>query len=338
VHHGKERDYQLNVLENAPSLGSNHVIQVVAQTDKTHEYDTESESDKTSAFSTLQNALSGLFDKIDKMNSKVKSGEDNKLVTLDIEYPKLELEGKLALEEQPKSGEVGMAGHLGIKMDPLIGFKGNVDLIEWIIIGCAGPLSKAITNARKLAAGEENKDQKFKASISLDLKPEGKISTDFKWDKSIDNSWLSTEGEKAGEAKAEISFKLEGSAKAEGDLYWVKVEAGVDVGMEAAEGGGGVGITATLASTTAEDKPALAGQLHFSGMKITYSCFVKASVKKAKSVAKSVAKSFFDLEQSEDEEEESEESEFRKEGDLPIFDEITWPSDPAPTPVNQGHI
>jgi len=314
-------------------LGSKHVIQVVTQADKPHEYDTESESNKTSAFSTLQNALSGLFDKIDEMNSKVKSGEDTKLVTLDIEYPKLELEGKLALEEQPKSGEVGMAGHLGIKMDPLIGFTGNVDLIEWIIIGCAGPLADAIKKARKLAAGEENDDQKVKASISLDLKPTGKISADFKWEKSIDNSWLSKEGEKSGEAKAEIAFELVGEAKAEGDFYWVKIEAGVTIGVKAMKGNGGVGITATLTSTTAVDKPALAGQLHFSGMKATYSCFVKSSVKKAKSgdtdggFGGVIKKKLKVLNQ-----------EVEKEDELPIFDDFKWPSDPTPTVITQGHI
>jgi hypothetical protein len=61
-------NFQLNVIENAPNLGIKHVIQVVAQTDKPYKYDTKSESNKTSAFSTLQNALSGLFDKIDEMN------------------------------------------------------------------------------------------------------------------------------------------------------------------------------------------------------------------------------------------------------------------------------
>ncbi|MBL4797036.1 MAG: hypothetical protein JKY50_06460 [Oleispira sp.] len=296
-------------------------------------YDTKSESNKTSAFSTLQNALSGIFDKIDEMNSKVKSGEDTKLVTLDLEYPKLELNGKLDLEEHPQNGEVGMVGHLGIKMDPLIGFTGNVDIIEWIIIGCAGPLADAIKKARKLAAGEGNDDQKIKASISLDLKPTGKISSDFKWEKSIDNSWLSKEGEKSGEAKAEIAFELVGEAKAEGDFYWVKIEAGVTIGVKAMNGDGGVGITATLTSTTAGDKPALAGQLHFSGMKATYSCFVKSSVKKAESGDSDggfggvIKKKLKVLNQ-----------EVKKEDELPIFDEFKWPSDPTPTAITQGHI
>ena len=100
--------------------------------------------------------------------------------------------------------------------------------------------------------------------------------------------------------------------------------------MEGAEGGG-VGISATLTSTTAEDKPALAGQLQFSGMKITYSCYVKVSVKKATS---DDADGGFGGTNKDDENEE----EVKKEGELPIFDVIKWPSDPKPTPLNKGHI
>jgi hypothetical protein len=111
-----------------------------------------------------------------------------------------------------------MEGDLAISMAPLIGFEGEVDLIEWIIIACVGPLANAIIEARDLAAGEDNDDKKFKASIYLNLKPTGKISSDFKWVKGIDDSLLSTEGEKSGEAKAEIAFELEGGAKAEGDI------------------------------------------------------------------------------------------------------------------------
>ena len=299
--------------------------------DKPYKFDTKSESNKTSAFSGLQNALSGLFDKIDKMNESVKSGGDTKVVSLGIDYPVLELDGKLDLQEQKKSGEVAMGGHLGITMAPLIGFKGEVDLIEWIIIAGSGPLAKAIIKARELAAGEGNDDQKFKASIYLKLKPTGSISSKFNWDKGIDDSWLSKEGDKSGEAKAEIAFELEGGAKAEGDIYWVKVEAGAEIGVKGAEGGG-VGITATLTATTAEDKPALAGQLQFSGMKITYSCYVKASVKTADSDAES------DFGGVIKEKVNALTKEVKKEGELPVFDVITWPEDPTPTPVNKGHI
>jgi hypothetical protein len=299
--------------------------------DKSYKYDTESESNKTSAFSTLQDALSGLFDKIDKMNASVKNGHDTKLVKLTVLYPKLTLDGKLELQELQESGEVGMAGDLAISMAPLIGFKGEVDLIEWIIMSCSGPLATAIIKARDLAAGEGNDDQKFKASIYLNLKPTGKISSDFKWAKGIDDSWLSIEGEKSGEAKAEIAFELEGGAKAEGDIYWVKVEAGADIGVTGSDGGG-VGITATLTAAIAEDKPALAGQLQFSGMKITYSCFVKVSVKKADTDAESgfggaIKEKVNDLTK-----------EVKKEGELPVFEVVTWPAEAKPTPINQGHI
>jgi hypothetical protein len=228
-----------------------------------------------------------------------------------------------------------MEGDLAISMAPLIGFEGEVDLIEWIIIACVGPLANAIIEARDLAAGEDNDDKKFKASIYLNLKPTGKISSDFKWVKGIDDSWLSTEGEKSGEAKAEIAFELEGGAKAEGDIYWVKVEAGAEIGVKGAEGGG-VGITATLTATTAEDKPALAGQLQFSGMKITYSCFVKVSVEIAKSeddgsFGGTVKKKIIEVVK-------KAEKTVEKKGDLPVFDVIKWPADPKPFSINQGHI
>ncbi len=189
-----------------------------------------------------------------------------------------------------------------------------------------------------LASGEENEDQNFKASIPLDLKPRGRISTDFKWDKSIDNSCLSTEGEKTGEAEAKISFKLVGDAKAKGDVYWVTVEAGASMGIEAEkeEDVGGVGLTATLTTTTAEDKSALAGQLVFSGMNITYSCFVKVSVNVAKSAddggfGAPIFKKVKELAK-------KAEKTVKKEGDLPVFDKIKWPADPKPTPIDQGHI
>jgi len=113
------------------------------------------------------------------------------------------------------------------------------------------------------------------------------------------------------------------------------------MGIEAAkeegeEDVGGVGLTATLTTTTAEDKPALAGQLVFSGMNITYSCFVKASVNVAKSAddggfGAPIFKKVKELAK-------KAEKTVKKEGDLPVFDKIKWPADPKPTPIDQGHI
>ncbi|MFQ3170722.1 MAG: hypothetical protein ACI9DG_000746 [Oleispira sp.] len=229
------------------------------------------------------------------------------LIIVEVEPPKISLGGGLKLAESSATGEVGMAGNVTLDLSPLIGLKVETDLLDWLIITFSGGLGAFLLKVKGLAARSKAKiaeiessgvltsavkkdmtkelsDNKGKAIFDAELYvkfiAKGEISAKCEWKKDVDNSWLSVEGDKTASASAKITFKLEAVAKAKAEAFCVKISIGAELHVAGAKSSvEGIGIETTLFATTTENKPALGGNIRFTGMAIYFTSWAEAGIK-----------------------------------------------------------
>ena len=243
-------------------------------------------------------------------NFKEDSGSDD-LINVTVTPPKIALGGALKLAESSSTGEVGMAGEVALELAPLIGMKVDTDLLDWLIMTFSGGLgtfllkvkglasrSKAkmaeiensgvLNSAAKKEMTKQLKDKEGKAIFDAELYvkfiAEGSIAAKCEWKKEVDNSWLSLEGDKTASASAKITFKLEAVAKAKAEAFCVKISIGAELHVAGAKSSAeGIGIETTLFATTEDNKPALGGNIRFTGMAIYYTSWAEAGIKTVES-------------------------------------------------------
>jgi hypothetical protein len=261
-----------------------------------------------------------------------------------------------------------MAGNVTLDLSPLIGLKVETDLLDWLIMtfsgGLGGGLGGFLLKIKGLAArskakiagiensGVLNSDAKkemteqlrdkegkaiFDAELYVKFTAEGSIAAKCEWKKDVDNSWLSLEGDKTASASAKITFKLEAVAKAKAEAFCVKISIGAELHVAGAKSSAeGIGIETTLFATTEDNKPALGGNIRFTGMAIYFTSWAEAGIKTAESDDDSFKEVTIRSDESgEDEDEES--SEDSSSGDISekkqydksqlIFKESTWPEE-----------
>ena len=241
---------------------------------------------------------------------KKEAGTDD-LVIVEIVPPKVSLGGGIELAESSKTGMVGMAGSVALDLSPLIGLKVETDLLDWLIMTFSGGLGAFLLEIKGLAARskakkaeidgsgvlnsaakkdmtKELKDKEGKAIFDAELyvkfTAEGSISAKCEWKKDVDDSWLSVEGDKTASANAKITFKLAAVAKAKAEAFCVKISIGAELHLAGAKSSAeGIGIETTLFATTAENKPALGGNIRFTGMAIYFTSWAEAGLKTVES-------------------------------------------------------
>lgn len=285
---------------------------------------------------------------------KANSGSKD-LVNVEVKPPKIALGGGIKLAESSKTGDVGMEGSVTLDLDPLIGMTVDTDLLDWLIMTFSGGLGAFLLKVKGLAArskakqaeiansgvlssaakkdmAKELKDKEGKAIFDAELYVkfivDGSISAKCEWKKDIDNSWLSVEGDKTASASAKITFKLEAVAKAKAEAFCVKISIGAELHVAGAKSSAeGIGVETTLFATTAENKPALGGNIRFTGMAIYFTSWAEAGIKTAKSDSK-----IDEVLDRDDEEEEvvtdaamSEKKQYDQ--SQVIFKEHTWPEE-----------
>ena len=124
----------------------------------------------------------------------------------------------------------------------------------------------------------------FDAELYVKLIAEGSIAAKCEWKKEVDDSWLSVEGDKTASASAKITFKLEAVAKAKAEAFCVKISIGAELHVAGAKSSAeGIGIETTLLATTEDNKPALGGNIRFTGMAIYFTSWAEAGIKTAES-------------------------------------------------------
>ena len=253
-----------------------------------------------------------------------------------------------------------MAGEVALELAPLIGMKVDTDLLDWLIMTFSGGLgafllkvkglaarSKAkiaeiessgvLTSAAKKDMTKELTDKKgkviFDAELYVKFIAEGSISAKCEWKKDVDNSWLSVEGDKTASASAKITFKLEAVAKAKAEAFCVKISIGAEMHVAGSKSSAeGIGIETTLFATTAEDKPALGGNIRFTGMAIYFTSWAEAGIKTAENAGDefketSTRSDESDEESSEDDSSSSTSGKKQYDHSEIIFKEHTWPEE-----------
>jgi hypothetical protein len=148
--------------------------------------------------------------------------------------------------------------------------------------------SGVLNSDAKKEMTEQLKDKEGKAIFDAELYvkfiAEGSISAKCEWKKEVDNSWLSLEGDKTASASAKITFKLEAVAKAKAEAFCVKISIGAEMHVAGAKSSAeGIGIETTLFATTEDNKPALGGNIRFTGMAIYFTSWAEAGIKTAES-------------------------------------------------------
>ena len=148
--------------------------------------------------------------------------------------------------------------------------------------------SGVLNSAAKNEMTKQLKDKEGKAIFDAELYvkfiAEGSIAAKCEWKKEVDNSWLSLEGDKTASASAKITFKLEAVAKAKAEAFCVKISIGAELHVAGAKSSAeGIGIETTLFATTEDNKPALGGNIRFTGMAIYYTSWAEAGIKTAES-------------------------------------------------------
>ena len=198
-------------------------------------------------------------------------------------------------------------------MAPLIGMKVDTDLLDWLIMSIGGGFGKYLKVVKGLAArtksivagiehggvlspegkkeaikeaeaeGKE-KEKVFAHELYVKFTADGEITAKCKWEKKVDDSWLSLEGDKTASASAKITFKLAAVAKAKAEAFCVKISIGAELHLAGAKSSAeGIGIETTLFATTAENKPALGGNIRFTGMAIYFTSWAEAGLKTVES-------------------------------------------------------
>ncbi len=305
--------------------------------------------------------------KAGKTHSDFKEGTgSDDLINVKVKPPKIALGGGLKLAESSKTGSVGMEGSVTLDLAPLIGMTVDTDLLDWLIMTFSGGLGAFLLKIKGLAArskakqaeitnsgvltstakkdmAKELKDKEGKAIFDAELYVkfivDGEISAKCEWKKDVDNSWLSVEGDKTASASAKITFKLEAIAKAKAEAFCIKISIGAELHVAGAKSSAeGIGIETTLYATTAENKPALGGNIRFTGMAIYFTSWAEAGVKTVESVddkevvrkrknKKPVKKTDIDLNE-------------KKTYDHKqiIFEESTWPDTKKPQPLSKAKL
>lgn len=292
---------------------------------------------------------------------KQESGSSN-LVNVAIKPPKIALGGGVKLAESSKTGKVGMEGSVSLDLAPLIGMTVDTDLLDWLIMTFSGGLGAFLLKVKGLAARskakqaeiansgvlstsakeEMNKQLKdkegkaiFDAELYVKFIVDGSIEAKCEWKKDVDNSWFSVEGDKTASASAKITFKLEAVAKAKAEAFCVKISVGAEMHVAGAKSSAeGIGIETTLFATTAENKPALGGNIRFTGMAIYFTSWAEAGIKSAESDREDIVQAGRGHRKSSTYINKKKTYDCKQK----IFDEATWPESKRPLPLSNTEL
>jgi len=244
--------------------------------ERTLSYDTETKKEANNYFPGLQGTLGDMLGQIDKFSSA--KGALNSLGKLSVESA-VSLGGGLELKESNKNYAVGLGGDISINLNPLLGATVSVDIFDYLAMQAGGPI---LLEYKKMAEKGESHAVVIKAVISV----KGNVTANLKWEKGVDDQWLSTEGDKSGQAALGVTIGLAAEISVKTKIIFTEicVAVGAKASLQGARNNAeGIGIIAALTATTAEGKPAVAGSIAFTGATLYYSYYAEVGVTEAKS-------------------------------------------------------
>jgi len=195
---------------------------------------------------------------------------------LEITWPALELSLSGYFEELSDKHLVDTAYALSFKASPLMGVKGTVDILDWLL-KAGGPIGLTLSKIKAIAAEGIGKEGVLyaKAVIAIDMSVEAQIETSIEAKKNLRETNPTVSGEVVGE----IPFTLEGKAHAEGDAFWVHFNIGVICG-------GTFSVGTKLKAYHDEIGVFLQGEFFFTGLIFYYAVYASGGVSTKKPKAK----------------------------------------------------
>jgi len=243
----------------------------------------------------LQESLNSIVTKIKEITDKTKE-QSGSLIKFSPAWPKISLGGELELKEMQAGHRVSSAGNLSLKFEPLLGFKLETDILDWLILtsGTAAPFLQKIRD--QAAKGIDREDVKAKMLVGIILSINGDIGGELKWSKSASDKVFSTSGDKSSSVAGQIGINLNAKVEVETEvktiIFYVKITVGAALQLKGASktkgadgklsdnsDNGFVGIKASLTATTEEDKPAIGGSVKFTGAAIYYTYYAEVGGK-----------------------------------------------------------
>lgn len=258
----------------------------------TWNFDSKGQSEISDYFPALKEYITEFVEKLDDIANKtaetaaesggIAVGGD--ALKFKVAWPKVTLGGGGSLQEVKGNNTVDLEGNLKLSMSPLLGLDIEADIVDWLMwnAGPHGELIRAIRNKIKDGIGTDN--IRASADISVKLKMKGRVDVDFEWKKTAGDTWQITKGDGTGETAAAITVGMEGKAVADTQIFMVKIAIGITVGIMGANSSSeGIGVGLSLFATTKADRPAIGGEVQFTGVAVYYTYYAEASVKEAES-------------------------------------------------------
>ena len=248
----------------------------------------------------LFSATQGTLNSLTRVLSSFSGLESTKL---NIEWPKIVIEGEVERKEAVDDYYVYYQGKFFIGADPLIGANFSIDILDWLIIvtcagifpGVGGVLGRLLVRAKarvkqgllpkRMVVGQE--EQKLPAGLSADIgvvfTMGGSVGGGVGW--VFDDRGVQPDPAKAG-IKAELRAQLEAFVKVEAKVFIIKSAAGASIGVKSADGTSPSKITGLVRGNPkpskrgkprAESYYDAVGRLEFNGLAIHYSLYLEVS-------------------------------------------------------------
>ncbi len=258
----------------------------------TWNFETKDQNQISDYFPALKGFVTDLVEKLDDIASKTAEAAADAgglaiggdALKFKVSWPKVTLGGGMSLEEVKGKNIVDLDGNVKLSMSPLLGLDIEADVIDWIMwnAGPHGELIRAVRN--KIKEGIGTTEVNASADISVKLKMKGSVNVDFEWKKAAGDRWQITKGDGTGKTAMAVTVGLEGKAEATTRIFMVKIAIGITVGVMGANSSGeGIGVGFSLFATTKEDKPAIGGDVRFTGVAIYYTYYAEAMVVESES-------------------------------------------------------
>lgn len=239
---------------------------------------------------------------------------DSKYGKIKIHWPKIRLGGGVKNEEAKDRRTVDVVGNVKLDFDPLIGVRGETDILNLLIAACPGGIGPFLVKLKQKAAeGIDNDVVTANATLEIIIAADATIKGSLEWRIATgETSWLPQKGELA----AGIEFSIEGRVEVNLRVFVFKAGGGAKIGAK-------TGIGAALMGDRGDAGPALYGQLRFTGLTVYYSYYYEiggSTMKKGKKIK--TRKS----------------SEWKDEyaDSFPIFGPKNWPEHPQRTKLSAG--
>lgn len=204
---------------------------------------------------------------LDTIYPSIMKFKESRYVTIEPEWPNVELGGGSSLSEVKGRYNVSSKGNVSLSLSPLFALAGNFDALQWLIdVACYAylqppPFAKLVSDQilyirRQAEKGIGHEGAGFKVVARLDIAAKGSVGGTLQWD------FLPEAKDKAsGSLKVDLDITVAGKISAEFRVWKVGYEAGATIAGESGFGG-------VVSACIYGDDPMVSGKVIFKGLRI----------------------------------------------------------------------